>query len=49
LKEIAARHHVPMQAIGTVGGTRLTIQPLLQVAVEELRAIWSNGLTARLR
>jgi phosphoribosylformylglycinamidine synthase len=49
LKEIAARYHVPMEAIGTVGGARLTIQPLLQVAVEELRAIWSNGLTARLR
>jgi phosphoribosylformylglycinamidine synthase subunit PurL len=49
LKEIAARHHVPMQAIGAVGGTRFTIQPLLQVAVEELKAIWSNGLTARLK
>ncbi len=49
LKEIAARHHVPVQAIGTVGGTRFTIQPLLQMAVEELKAIWSNGLTARLK
>jgi phosphoribosylformylglycinamidine synthase len=49
LKEIAARHHVPLQAIGIVGGTRLTIQPMMNVAVEELRAIWSNGLTARLK
>jgi phosphoribosylformylglycinamidine synthase len=49
LREIAERHHVPLQTIGTVGGTRLAIQPLLQVAVEELRAIWSNGLTARLK
>jgi phosphoribosylformylglycinamidine synthase len=49
LTEIAARHHVPMQAIGTVGGTRFTIQPLLQMTVEELKAIWSNGLTARLK
>jgi phosphoribosylformylglycinamidine (FGAM) synthase-like enzyme len=49
LKEIAARHHVPMQAIGAVGGARFTIQPLLQIAVEELKAIWSNGLTARLK
>jgi phosphoribosylformylglycinamidine synthase len=49
LTDLAARHHVPMQAIGTVGGTRFTIQPLLQMAVEELKAIWSNGLTARLK
>jgi len=49
LKEIAARHHVPMQAIGAVGGARFTIQPLLQIALEELKAIWSNGLTARLK
>ncbi len=49
LKEIAERHHVPTQAIGTVGGARFTIQPFLQMAVEELKAIWSNGLTARLK
>ncbi|MSP40622.1 MAG: phosphoribosylformylglycinamidine synthase subunit PurL [Deltaproteobacteria bacterium] len=49
LKEIAERRHVPLQVIGTVGGARLTIQPLLQIAVEELKAIWSNGLTARLK
>ncbi|MGH7886930.1 MAG: AIR synthase related protein, partial [Candidatus Binatia bacterium] len=49
LQEIAARRHVPMQAIGTVGGARLTIQPWLQMTVEELREIWSNGLTARLK
>jgi len=49
LREVAARRHVPMQRIGTVGGTRLTIQPLLQVPVEELRAIWLNGFAARLR
>jgi phosphoribosylformylglycinamidine synthase len=49
LKAIAERHHVPMQTIGSVGGTRFTIQPLLQMAVEELKTIWSNGLTARLK
>jgi phosphoribosylformylglycinamidine (FGAM) synthase-like enzyme len=49
LKAIAERHHVPMQTIGAVGGTRFTIQPLLQMAVEELKTIWSNGLTARLK
>jgi phosphoribosylformylglycinamidine synthase len=49
LEEIAARHNVPMQAIGSVGGTRLIVQPLLQLPVEELRSIWANGLTARLK
>jgi phosphoribosylformylglycinamidine synthase II len=49
LQEVAAAHHVPMQAIGNVGGTRFIIQPLLQLVVEELRAIWSTGLTNRLK
>jgi phosphoribosylformylglycinamidine synthase subunit PurL len=49
LQEIADRHHVPMQRIGTVGGNRLTIQPLLQVPVEELRVIWLNGLATWLK
>jgi len=49
LRELAARHGVHAQVIGTVGGTRMIIQPLLQVAVEELRSIWSTGLSARLR
>jgi phosphoribosylformylglycinamidine synthase len=49
LKEIAARHNVPMQVIGSVGGTRFTIQPVMQVAVDELKTIWSTGLAARLK
>jgi phosphoribosylformylglycinamidine synthase subunit PurL len=49
LQEIAARHNVPMQIIGSVGGTRLVIQPLLQLPVDELRIIWSSGLSARLK
>ncbi len=49
LREITARRRVPVQAIGAVGGTRLAIHPLVQLAVEELRAIWFNGLTARLQ
>jgi phosphoribosylformylglycinamidine synthase len=49
LREIAARHIVPMQTIGAVGGARLVIHPLLQVAVEELKAIWFNGLAARVQ
>ena len=49
LQDLAEQHRVPLLAIGSVGGSRLTLQPLLQVPVEELRAIWSNGLTALLK
>jgi phosphoribosylformylglycinamidine synthase subunit PurL len=49
LKEIAARHNVPMQAIGTVGGARFMIQPFVQLPVDELKTIWSNGLAAKLK
>jgi phosphoribosylformylglycinamidine synthase len=49
LEDIASQYNVPMQAIGTVGGTRLIVQPLLQLPVDELRSIWANGLTARLK
>ena len=49
IQEIAGRHNVPVQVIGSVGGTRLVIQPLLQLPVDELRSIWSSGLSARLK
>ena len=49
LKEIAAQHNVPMQVIGSVGGNRFTIQPLVQLLVEDLHAIWSNGLSGRVK
>ena len=49
LQEIGTRHNVPVQVIGVVGGTRFSIQPLVQLPVEELKSIWSNGLTARLK
>ena len=49
LKETAARHSVPVQIIGAVGGNRFTIQPLVQLPIEELRAIWSTALAARLK
>jgi phosphoribosylformylglycinamidine synthase len=49
LEEVAAQHNVPMRAIGSVGGTRLIVQPLLQLPVEELRSIWANGFTSRLK
>jgi phosphoribosylformylglycinamidine synthase len=48
LKQIAAQEGAPMQAIGEVGGSRLSIQQLVQLPVEELRSIWTRGLERRL-
>ena len=45
LKEVAARHAVPLQVIGAVGGNRFVIQPLLGLPLEDLRAAWQGGLT----
>jgi phosphoribosylformylglycinamidine synthase len=49
LEEIAAHHNAPMQVIGSTGGGRFVVQPLLQLPVEELKTIWATGLTARLK
>jgi phosphoribosylformylglycinamidine synthase len=49
LQQVAAEHHVPMQVIGSVGGTSFVVQPLLRLPVDELRAIWSAGLTSRIK
>jgi phosphoribosylformylglycinamidine synthase II len=49
LQEIAAKYHVPAQVMGSVGGTRLTIRPLLQLPVDELSAIWSSAVSERLK
>ena len=44
LQAIAAKQNVPVQVLGNVGGTRLIIQPLVRLPVEEVRAIWSSAL-----
>ncbi|HXK28142.1 MAG TPA: phosphoribosylformylglycinamidine synthase subunit PurL [Candidatus Binatia bacterium] len=49
LEEIAARHNAPAQVIGTTGGARFVVLPLLQLPVDELKTIWATGLTARLQ
>jgi phosphoribosylformylglycinamidine synthase len=49
LEKIAARHNAPLQVIGTTGGARFVVQPLVQLPVEELKTIWATGLTARLK
>ncbi|MBM4263093.1 MAG: phosphoribosylformylglycinamidine synthase subunit PurL [Deltaproteobacteria bacterium] len=49
LEALAAQHNAPLQVIGSVGGQRLSIQPFLQLAVDELHSVWANGLTAKLK
>jgi phosphoribosylformylglycinamidine synthase II len=49
LEKIAARHNAPARVIGTTGGARFVVQPLLQLPVDELKTIWATGLTARLK
>jgi hypothetical protein len=48
LTQIAAQEGAPMQAIGEVGGSRLSIQQLVQLPVEEIRSVWAHGLERRL-
>jgi phosphoribosylformylglycinamidine synthase subunit PurL len=48
LRQIAAQEGAPMQAIGEVGGSRLSIQQLVQLPVEEIRSVWAHGLERRL-
>ena len=49
LQEISSRHAVPLQVIGAVGGSRFSIQPILQLPVDELQVIWSSALADRLK
>jgi hypothetical protein len=50
LKAIAERHHVRCKRSAPWGGTRFTNSAAAANGrVEELKAIWSNGLTARLK
>jgi phosphoribosylformylglycinamidine synthase len=44
LRSLARRHGVPAAAIGTVGGTRLSIRPWIDLPVEELGAAWRTAL-----
>src|SRR5215470_5959083 len=48
LETVAAQHNAPLQVIGSVGGTRLIIHPLVYLPVEEVKSIWSSGLEKRL-
>jgi phosphoribosylformylglycinamidine synthase II len=49
LQEIASRFAVPLQVLGAVGGSRFSIQPILQLPIDELQSIWSSALGDRLK
>ncbi|HSL12250.1 MAG TPA: phosphoribosylformylglycinamidine synthase subunit PurL [Actinomycetota bacterium] len=42
--EIAARHGVPMRAVGETGGPRVVIDGMLEATVEELRDAWELAI-----
>jgi phosphoribosylformylglycinamidine synthase len=44
LERLAAASGVALTRLGTVGGDRLRLAPLLDVPVAELREVWRNGL-----
>ena len=49
LQQIADKEAAPMQVIGEVGGSRLSLQPFAQISVEEARSIWAQGLERRIK
>ena len=48
LKDFADKEGAPTQVIGEVGGNRFAIQPMIGLAVDELKAIWSGTLEKHL-
>jgi phosphoribosylformylglycinamidine synthase len=49
LKEMADHEGAPMQVLGEVGGSRLVIQHLLQLPIDEIQEIWSGSLASGLQ
>jgi len=48
LQEIARKEGAPMRVIGEVGGAHLVVHPLVRLAVDELKSMWSSSLERRL-
>lgn len=48
VRERASAARVPVTVLGEVGGARLVIGDVVDVAVEKLRQRWEDGLTSRL-
>ncbi|HZR71142.1 MAG TPA: phosphoribosylformylglycinamidine synthase subunit PurL [Burkholderiales bacterium] len=49
LRQIAEKEAAPLQVIGEVGGAQLSLQPFAQIAVDEAKSLWSQGLERRMR
>jgi phosphoribosylformylglycinamidine synthase II len=49
LQSIAAKENVPVQVLGSVGGARFIVRPLLRLPVEEVRTVWSSALPNHLK
>ena len=47
--DLAARHGVPLTAIGRTGGDALVVEGQFAVPLDELRAAWTATLPAALR
>ena len=48
LRALCARHDVPMSVLGTTGGDALVVEGQFEVAVDELRTVWTATLPAAL-
>jgi phosphoribosylformylglycinamidine synthase len=49
LRQIAEKEAAPLQVIGEVGGAQLSLQPFAQIAVDEAKSLWSQGLERRMK
>ena len=49
LQQIADKEAAPMQVIGEVGGSRLSLQPFAQISVDEAKSLWQQGLERRIK
>jgi len=49
LRQIAEKEAAPLQVIGEVGGSHLSLQPFAQIAVDEAKALWSQGIERRMK
>jgi len=49
LQDRAAQEGVELRKLGVVGGNRLVVEGLIDVPVEQMAAVWHNGLEAALK
>ena len=49
LQQRAAQEGVELRKLGVVGGNRLVVEGLIDVPVEQISAVWHNGLEAALK